>query len=68
MNDQDYLEELGVTFSAFHEFFLLADKFPAVEILWVMSEMSTINEYNFSGYMVRAVLSIPIRYDVNVGA
>ena len=69
LNDQDYyLRDLGVTFGAFHEFFLLADRFPAVEILRVISEMSTVSEYNFSGYMVRVVVSVPIHYDVNVGA
>ena len=67
LNDQDTLDAAGVAFGSLHEFFLLADRFPAVEILRVTSEELVLHEPKFSEYMVGVLVSISICYDNNVG-
>ncbi|CAL1694986.1 unnamed protein product [Somion occarium] len=51
LTDQSYLQLSGTTFAHFHDFFLLADKFPAVETLRVMSR-TFVPPDDFVPYMV----------------
>lgn len=53
LSDQDYLEFSGRAFGHFHDFFLLADKFPVLQVLRVMSGTHIPMEYTFEEYIVR---------------